>query len=89
MTTPMDKRKEIRSFVAALLRRKGDSAPFADSESLILAGRLESIDAIEIVMFLENRFGLDFAITGFDQTQIDSIELIARLTEKRAAAGAE
>lgn len=83
----MQEREEIRKFIAELLRKKGDSAPFTDSESLILAGRLESIDAVEIVMFLENRFGLDFAELGFDQTQIDSVGLITALVGKRAAAG--
>ncbi|SPF48875.1 Acyl carrier protein [Candidatus Sulfotelmatobacter kueseliae] len=82
----MNEPAEIRSFVAELLRRKGDQAPFTDSESLILGGRLQSIDAVEIVVFLENRFGLDFAAIGFDQTQIDSIDLIAALTGKRPAA---
>lgn len=83
----MDQRNEIRAFVGQLLRRRGDQAPFADSESLILAGRLESIDAVEIVMFLENRFGLDFAAIGFDQAQIDSIDLIATLTAQHAGTG--
>lgn len=84
----MNERNEIRSFVADLLRGKGDQATFADSDSLILSGRLESIDAVKIVMFLENRFGLDFANIGFDQTHIDSVELIVALAEKHAAAGA-
>lgn len=75
---------EIRLFIAELLQRKSDEAPFADSESLILAGRLDSVDAVEIVMFLENRFGLDFARIGFDQKQIDSIERIVALIEKHA-----
>lgn len=82
----MNPRSQIRQFVAELLRRKGDQAPFADSESLILGGRLESIDAVEIVMFLENRFGVDFSIVGFDQTLIDSVDLIAALIGERAAA---
>jgi acyl carrier protein len=80
----MSERSEIQSFVAGLLRQKGDQAPFADSDSLILSGRLESIDAIQIVMFLESRFGLDFARIGFDQTQIDSVDLIVVLTRSYA-----
>jgi acyl carrier protein len=71
-------------FVEGLLRKKGDQNPFGDSESLILGGRLESIDAVEIVMFLENRFGLDFGAIGFDQGQIDSIDLIVSLVETHA-----
>ena len=72
----MNHQQEIRTFIEELLRRKGDLQPFDDAESLILGGRLESIDAVEIVVFLENRFGLDFADIGFDQANIDSINLI-------------
>jgi acyl carrier protein len=82
----MTERDEIRSFVANLLRQKGDRAPLADSDSLILTGRLESIDAIEIVTFLENRFSLDFANIGFDQNLNDSVDLIVALAQTHAPA---
>ena len=75
----MDDQEEIRNFIQGLLRKKGDLDFFDNAESLILGGRLESIDAVEIVMFLENRFGLNFAEIGFDQASIDSIELIQNL----------
>jgi acyl carrier protein len=78
----MTEREEVRAFVADLLRCKGDQRPFIDSTSLILAGRMESIDAVEIVMFLERRFEVDFAAIGFDQTQLDSVDLILELMEK-------
>jgi acyl carrier protein len=78
----MSEREEIRSFISELLRRKGEEAGFSDSASLILAGRLGSVDAVEIVMFLESRFGVDFATIGFDQAQIDSIDLILELVSK-------
>lgn len=77
----MDYQEEIRDFIQGLLRKKRDDEPFDDAESLILGGRLESIDAVEIVMFLENRFGLNFAEIGFDQASIDSIELIQNLVQ--------
>jgi len=85
----MNERNEIRAFVEELLRRKGDTAPFADSDSLILTGRLESIDAVDIVMFLENRFAVDFADLGFDQTEIDSVDLIAALVDRPKPAPAK
>ena len=78
----MHQRNEIRSLIRELLRRKGDEALFTESESLIVSGRLESIDGIEIVVFLESNFGIDFAKIGFDQTLIDSIDCIAALTQK-------
>jgi acyl carrier protein len=75
----MNHQQEIRTFIEELLRKKGDLKPFDDAESLILGGRLESIDAVEIVMFLEGRFGVNFADIGFDQANIDSVELILGL----------
>jgi acyl carrier protein len=80
----MDDTKQIRQFVEGLLRGKGDLKPFDDSESLILSGRLASLDAVEIVMFLESRYGLDFAEIGFDQAQIDSVQLIQELVQAYA-----
>jgi acyl carrier protein len=77
----MDERTEIRQFIEELLRKKSDNAPFSDSESLTLSGRLESIETVEIVMFLESHFGVDFSKIGFDQDQMDSIDLICELVQ--------
>lgn len=70
---------EIRSFVEDLLSRNDDHRPLADDESLLLSGRLQSIDGVEIVVFLEETFGIDFAEIGFDREQIDSIDGITTL----------
>jgi acyl carrier protein len=75
----MDHREEIRKYLQELLLLKGDKQPFADDASLLLSGRLASVDAVEIVIFLEEKFGVDFAEIGFDQALIDSVEAIAAL----------
>jgi acyl carrier protein len=36
---------------------------------------------VEIVVFLEEQFGLDFAVIGFDQEKIDTVDAIASLVE--------
>ena len=77
----MDVKTEVRNFVQGLLAGYGDEAPLADSESLLASGRLQSIDAVEIVMFLEQKFGLDFSQLGFDRDRIDSIDAIETLIE--------
>lgn len=77
----MERRAEIREFVQALLTASGDDGSLADNESLLFSGRLQSIDAVEIVVYLEERFGIDFAQVGFDKEQIDSIDAISALTE--------
>jgi acyl carrier protein len=81
----MKGKAEVRPFIQNLLISKGDSLPFADHDSLLLSGRLQSIDAVDIVVFLEEEFAIDFARIGFDQEQIDSIEAIYALIETAAA----
>jgi acyl carrier protein len=80
----MKGRAEIRDFVQDLLTASGDDKPLADGESLFFSGRLQSIDAVEIVVFLEDNFGIDFAQLGFDKERIDSIDAIWALTETAA-----
>jgi acyl carrier protein len=77
----MKGKAEIHQFVQELLTNSGDNQPLVDQDSLFLSGRLQSIDAVEIVVFLEENFGIDFAQIGFDREQIDSIDLIFALTQ--------
>jgi acyl carrier protein len=77
----MKGRAEIHEFVQDLLTRIGDDEPLADDESLLLSGRLQSIDAVEIVVFLEENYAVDFGQIGFDRDRIDSIDAIYVLTQ--------
>jgi acyl carrier protein len=77
----MDQREEIRKYLQELLALKGDRQPFADSTSLLLSGRLASVDAVDIVVFLEEKFGVDFSELGFDPALIDSVDAIESLTQ--------
>jgi acyl carrier protein len=73
----------IREFLQSLLSRKGDRGAFLDSEELIAGGRLQSIDTLEVVLFLEEKYGIDFAENGFDQNQVGSIDNILALIGRR------
>lgn len=77
----MQEKAEIREFLQDLLTNYGDSEPLHDGDSLLSSGRLQSIDAVEIVMFLEQKFGVDFATIGFDRDRLDSIDAITNLVE--------
>jgi acyl carrier protein len=81
----MQRKASIRDFVSKLLIANGDLASLADDDSLLLSGRLQSIDAVEIVIFLEENYGIDFAEVGFDQEQIDSVDAIFALTQSAPA----
>ena len=77
----MKGKQEIHEFVQSLLTGNGDNGSLADDDSLLISGRLQSVVAVEIVVFLEENFGIDFAQIGFDRDQIDSIDAIYALVE--------
>jgi acyl carrier protein len=72
----MNERVAVRELVESLLRRKGDQNGFADSDSLIVSGRLDSVDTIALLLFLEKEYGIDFADRGFDRDEMDSVDSI-------------
>lgn len=75
----MRTKEAIREFVKGLLAGHGDREPFTDDESLLTSGRLQSVDTVQMVAFLEEHFGTDFADTGFDRDMFDSVGGICRL----------
>jgi acyl carrier protein len=71
-----DSKQMIREFLQNLLTQKKDTRPFDDDTSLILAGRLDSIDTVELVLFLETAFGLKFGSGGLRREQLDTVNTI-------------
>ena len=82
----MNTRIELRAQFQKLLAGKGDREPLGDADSLVLSGRLDSIDILQIVVFLESSYGIDFADQQFDQEDFDSIARILTLIELRTPA---
>jgi acyl carrier protein len=82
-----ERREAIREFLQTLLARKGDEQPFSDDASLLLSGRLQSVDAVSLAVFLEEKFGVDFAEMGFDQEKMDTVNAISALIEESSTAG--
>lgn len=83
----MVRKEAIREFLQTLLARKGDHQSFSDDASLLLSGRLQSVDAVSLAVFLEEKFGVDFAEMGFDQEKMDTVNAICTLIEESSTAG--
>jgi len=75
----------IRDLVFELLARKGAAPLPADEEPLLSSGLLDSVDVLEIVAFLEQRHGIDFAARPFDPYDFDTIAAIVRRVARDAA----
>ena len=79
-----DRRETIRHLLQQILQKNNDTRGFTDSDSLIFSGRFQSLDVLEIVVFLEERFGIDFS-EGFDQSRLDSVDAIMNFLGSAAA----
>ena len=77
----MDSLTSIREFVKGLLELKGAPSDVSDTESLLPAGLIDSMDVVQTVLFLEENFGVDFSVQPFNPDDFESIESIHRLVE--------
>ena len=75
----MDKHEKIRGFVQDILDHRGDTQPLGDQESLLQSGRLDSINLLEIVAFLEQEFHFDISGLDFDPALFDTLDSLAAL----------
>jgi acyl carrier protein len=79
------KKQVLRTFVRETLRNHGDHDELADDESLFVSGRLDSFSMMNLVMYLEKTFGVDFADFEFDVTLLDSLNEIEKLVDSKLA----
>ena len=83
----MNETARLRAFVANLLQSKGDTTPFDDSEALASAGRLDSLEVIQLVAFMEESFGVDFGRVEFDRAHFDSVASMSAFLSRARASG--
>lgn len=70
---------QLRNTVAEMLAARGDRNPFSDSEPLFTAGRLDSLAATELIVALEQDYGLDLASADFDISALDTLADLSKL----------
>ena len=71
--------ERLRAIVAGLLAERGDRQPFADTESLFLSGRLDSMAATHLIIAIETEFGVEVGGPDFDVSLLDSIDEMTAL----------
>lgn len=79
-----DVRAVIREYIAGspILRSPGE---LTDSTPLAAYGILDSIAVLELVLFLETRFGVEFSTRDLDRRRLETIERIESLVRAKLA----
>ena len=69
----------MREIIRRALAEVGDARPFADNDSLVVSGRLSSLDIVNLLLSLEERFGLVVDADEFDPIKFDTVDSIVEL----------
>jgi acyl carrier protein len=80
----MNIRAKVREHISRRLLMKRDSDIFTDSESLFVSGRLDSLDVLATISFLESEYGIDLAKMEFDVILVDSVDAISGIAGDEA-----
>ncbi len=75
----------LHDFLRETLNASGDTDALTEHNSLFISGRLDSLAMTRLVLFLEERFDVDFGQVDFDVEMIDSLQAIGQLLEASAA----
>lgn len=77
-------KQQLRDFIDKALASQADRGEYSDDEALFSSGRLDSFTMMNLVMYLEQTFGIDFSRMEFDVELVDSIAAIESLVDGRA-----
>lgn len=84
----MSHREQIRSFILENFLLTAEPNALADDTSLSDAGIIDSAGMLEIVMYLEQEWGIEVADEEMLRENFDSVAgITAFLSRKRAASG--
>jgi acyl carrier protein len=76
------RRSELVAFLHTIQRPGCPIESVSDDENLVDAGLIDSLATLEIVTWLESRYGLDLAANGIDPGEIVTIAGILALVER-------
>lgn len=78
-------RERLLAFLETIQRPGVSLDVIGENDNLVRSGLIDSLAILQIIVFLESDFGVDFASTGVDPGQLGSVSRILDLMEKRAS----
>ncbi|MBP2675178.1 MAG: hypothetical protein H6Q84_2018 [Deltaproteobacteria bacterium] len=82
MTNQAPNRVRLLAFLDGIRRPDKPISAIQDSDNLVTAGLIDSLAVLEIVMFLESEFSVDFSATGVDPIRLMSIPSILDVIDR-------
>ena len=82
MSRQLNKNK-LLGLLNAIRRPGRQIESITDSDSLVRSGLIDSLATLDIILFLETEFSIDFTNDGIDPAALDSIDNILDLMDRR------
>jgi acyl carrier protein len=76
-------KQKLREYLNEAVERQRGHGNLADNDSLFVSGLLDSFSMMNLVMYLETTFGLDFSDFEFDVHLVDSANEIEALIDAK------
>lgn len=76
MSNRTDRRRRLRTFLASNFLLSDEDFPFDDDASLMAEGVVDSTGVLELILFLDETFGVDVADTEATPRNLDSVRRI-------------
>lgn len=73
----------IREFVKSNLVVLDEEAPFGDGDNIFELGLVDSFFAIQLVLFIEEEFGINVVDSELDITNFSSVKRIAEFVKMK------
>ncbi len=81
----MDIKAEVREYILENHLPRAQAAGFTDATPLVTSGVIDSIGALALISFIEDRFSLEFLPREIDLRSLETVESIERAVRKKLA----
>ncbi len=76
---------DLKQFLRTIQKPNRPVESVGVDERLVASGLVDSLAIIQIVVYLEEQYGIDFATTGFDPDRLATMGSIVELIEEARA----
>ncbi len=81
------RREQLVGFLRQIQKAGVPVESIGDEEGLVASGLIDSLAIMEIVVYLEENYGIDFSSRGIDPEELGSIGSILDLIERETGRG--
>lgn len=82
----MSAKDQVRKFILTNYLFTEDQKKLSDAESLMQSGTMDSTGILELIMFLEETFGIKVADEEMIPANLDSVQSVVGFLERKQAA---